>query len=96
MRRKNDNAKNKTLHLIAYCNSQISNTTDLMIAASILKMTENNVMLSLEQLANNASVSQASVHRFIRKAGFDSYEDFRACYLNAVLEMNINRKKMHR
>lgn len=67
MRRKNDNAKNKMLHLIAYCNSQISNTTDLMIAANILKMTENNVMLSLEQLANNASVSQASVHRFIRK-----------------------------
>ncbi|MGM9942453.1 MAG: MurR/RpiR family transcriptional regulator [Bulleidia sp.] len=96
MRKKNGNAKNKMLHLIAYCNSQISNTTDLMIASTILKMTENNVTLSLEQLAEQASVSQASVYRFIRKAGFENYDDFRNCYLNAVLEMNINRKKMHR
>lgn len=96
MRKKNKNSKGKMLNLVNFCNSQISNTTDFMIAKAILKMVENNEMVSLEELSENAAVSQASLHRFIRKAGFSSYEDFKTCFLNAVLEMNIDRKKMHR
>ncbi len=65
--------------LVNYCNSHISNTSEYNIARAVFEITAAEGDLSLESLAGQANISQASVSRFVRKASFVSYQEFREC-----------------
>lgn len=92
---KDDYAKNMLLQLINYCNTQIYSSTDYMIAKAILNLVDNNQTTSLEEIAQDASVSETSVHKFIKKVGFKNFDEFRRVFFLAMNEMNGGRKLMH-
>lgn len=92
---KDDFAKNKLLNLINYCNTQIYSSTDYMIAKAILNLVENNQTTTLEELAKEASVSETSVHKFIKKVGFKNFDEFRMVFFLAIDQMNTGRNLMH-
>lgn len=78
--------------LINSCNTQVANNNDYNIARTVLSYVNDLEVVSLEELANQANISQASVSRFIKKMGFKSYQDFRESFQKAFLEIKLNRK----
>ncbi len=78
--------------LINSCNTQVANNNDYNIARTILSYVNDLEIVSLEELANQANISQASVSRFIKKMGFKSYQDFRESFQKAFLEIKLSRK----
>lgn len=81
----------KLLALMQHCNSQVTNQNEYMISSAIIRRVVHNEDLSIEQIAEEASISQASISRFIRKAGFDSWQDFRECCSGACKEIGQRR-----
>ena len=69
--------------LINSCNTQVANNNDYNIARTILSYVNDLEIVSLEELANQANILQASVRRFIKKMGFKSYQDFREFFQKA-------------
>lgn len=89
----------QSTNFIRYCNSRLANSNDYNIARVILMHLEHIYELSLEDIAEEAHISTASVSRFINKAGFHSFLDFKRCMENAFLKtklrrMNANSKKL--
>jgi len=69
------------LNLINYCNTQINNANDYQIAKIILENLSKSKTITLESLSNEACISQASISRFVKKANFSSFQQFRdVCY----------------
>lgn len=83
-------------NMINHCNTQLTNGNEYSIARAILNHVEKIDNMSLEVLANESNISQASVSRFIKKIGFKSYQDFRESLQKAVLELQLNRKFIHK
>ena len=81
----------KLLMLMQYCNSAVSNQNDYMVSSVIIRRIVNDEDLSIEQISEEACISQASVSRFIRKAGFDNWQDFRECCSGACREIGQRR-----
>jgi len=84
--------KYKMLRLIDYCNTQLYNPTEYTIARAILDVAESGQTVSLSGLAEKANISEASVSRFIRKCGFDSFQEFRDTYQISLVELKMGRK----
>lgn len=89
----------QSTNFIKYCNSCLANSNDYNIARVILLNIERIYNLSLEDIASQAHISTASVSRFINKAGFHSFHDFKRCMDNAFLKtklrrMDVNSKKL--
>jgi len=80
------------LRLVNYCNTQINNTNEYHIAKIILENISHSNDLSLEALANQANISQASISRFIKKAGFNSYQEFREAIKGSISDISLNRQ----
>ncbi len=72
-----DNALVKYMGFIRYCNSHINNETDFHIVRNILMNLNQLPTLSVDQIADSASVSNASVSRLIKKMGFSSAQDLK-------------------
>lgn len=70
---------------VEYLNAQVANSNEYCIAKAIISNVDRMMMLSLEEIADQASISVASVSRFIKKTGFDSFADFK---LAMYLQMN--------
>ncbi len=81
----------KLLMLMQHCNFAVSNENDYAISSVIIKRIVTNADLSIEQIAEEACISQASVSRFVRKAGFDSWQSFRECCSGACNEIGQRR-----
>lgn len=62
---------------IKYCNNNLLNTNEYGIAKVIIDHIENIKDFSLEDIAEEANISIASVSRFIKKTGFSSFQDFK-------------------
>lgn len=63
--------------LIEYCNIKAHNTSEYAISKCIIYHIGDNNLLSMEQLSKEAHISQASIHRFIKRVGFSTYEEFK-------------------
>lgn len=83
-------------NMVNHCNTQLTNENEYSIARAILNHVDQLDTMSLEVLANESNISQASVSRFIKKIGFKSYQDFRESLQKAVLELQLNRKFIHK
>ena len=74
----------RVINLINYCNSQVTNVNDQAIIRALFSHasdeSEAGPITSLEQIAREANISPASVSRFIRKAGYASFEVFRTSF----------------
>lgn len=68
---------NNCFDFIKYCNESITNTNEYNIAKSIISHIHDIQHVSQETIADEAHISVASVSRFITKAGFQSFQDFK-------------------
>lgn len=89
----------QSTNFIRYCNSRLANSNDYNIARVLLMHLEHIYDLSLEDIAEEAHISTASVSRFINKAGFRTFADFKRCMESSFLKtklrrMNVNSKKL--
>ena len=82
---------NKVLMLMQHCNSAVTNQNEYMISSAIIRRVVQNEDLAIEQIADEANISQASVSRFVRKAGFDSWQSFRENCTGACHEIGQRR-----
>lgn len=81
---------------VEYLNAQVVNTSELAIAKVIVANVDKIMMLSLEQIASQANISSASVSRFVKKLGFDSFAGFKlALYiqLNDIAKLRENQNQ---
>lgn len=62
---------------IRYCNVELKTTSDIVIAAVIFSYLDRWHALSIDKVAYQAHVSEATVSRFISKAGFKSFKEFK-------------------
>lgn len=77
---------------INYCNIELSNDNEFAIVKTIMEMLAEGNILSLEDFALKASISPASISRFIRKMGYDNYQEFRHSFLSSITELNLSRQ----
>ena len=80
---------------VNYCNNHLSNSTDYGISRVMLKQILATQDYSIESIAEEACVSQASVSRFIRKSGFQSFPKFRNDVSTAIIDIAVNRRMAH-
>lgn len=81
----------QSTNFVRYCNSRLANSNDYNIARVILMHLEHIYDLSLEDIAEEAHISTASVSRFINKTGFRSFLDFKRCMENSFLKTKLRR-----
>lgn len=60
-----------------YVNEKTANSNEYSIARAIINNIDMIMDLTLEELANEASISKASASRFVKKMGFESFYDFK-------------------
>ena len=70
--------RHKGKHFVRYCNKRNYSDNDYSIVRAVLSHMDDLLSLSLEQLAEESHLSEASVSRFIRRSGFDSFWDFKS------------------
>lgn len=68
---------NNIFEFIKFCNEHLTNTNEYNIARVLIGHFDDIKAISLESVANEANISVASVSRFINKAGFASFQDFK-------------------
>lgn len=89
----------RVINLINYCNSQVTNVNDQAIIRALFlhasDESEAGPITSLEQIAREANISPASVSRFIRKAGYTSFEDFRTSFSRDLEQVYHRRAYDH-
>lgn len=85
-------AKNLFFLLMEYCNIKTQNTSEYAISKCIISHIGDTGFLSMEQLSKEAHISQASIHRFIRKAGFSTYEEFKYVLSQVPKDILMHRK----
>ena len=89
----------RVINLINYCNSQVTNVNDQAIIRALFSHasdeSEAGPITSLEQIAREANISPASVSRFIRKAGYTSFEDFRTSFSRDLEQVYHRRAYDH-
>ncbi len=69
--------RNNIFDFIKFCNERLTNSNEYNIARVIISHFDNIKAVSQEAIANEANISVASVSRFINRAGFDSFQDFK-------------------
>lgn len=82
----------EALHFISFCNSLSEGSSEGRIADTVFKHTDHISALTVEQLAEEASVSLSSVSRFFSKAGFESFSSFKnifSDYLNDISRIRV-------
>ena len=70
--------RHKGKHFVRYCNKRNYTDNDYSIVRAVLGHMDDLLSLSLEQLAEESHLSEASVSRVIRRSGFDSFWDFKS------------------
>lgn len=85
--------------LINYCNTQVLNLNEQAIIRVLFTHVSDEAVggpiLSLAQIAQEANISQASVSRFVRKVGYQSFEDFRVNFSLDIEQIYRNRSSAH-
>lgn len=85
--------------LVDYCNRRVYNPAELSIVQALFKLVSSDAQSegvdSLEQIAREAHVSQASVSRFVRKLGYQSFSDFRNNYTRNLDALTYRLEQRH-
>ena len=89
----------RALALVNYCNTQVLNMNEQSIIRALFdhatSSSENGDIESLEQLASEAHISPASVSRFVRKAGYPSFANFRETFSRQFDDLAQRREAGH-
>lgn len=85
------NETGQFIGFINFCNSQLVHTTDYAISRAVLSAIAKEENLSIESVALEANTSQASVSRFIRKAGFSSFAKAISDMRKAKSDLKLSR-----
>ncbi len=101
MKRKRKNqSRVRTIRLVNYCNTQVINPNEYaMIRTIFMHVSEHGgsgKIHSVQQLAEEAAISQASVSRFIKKLGYASFEEFRYNFAKEFEQLYQDRENLHR
>ena len=80
-------------HFIRCCNRQTPQSGDISIAGAILQHTGNILELSQERLSAEAHLSGASISRFIRRCGFESFQSFKNQFERFLSQRTLRRSK---
>ena len=80
-------------HFIRCCNRQTPQSGDISIAGAILQHTGNILELSQERLSAEAHLSGASISRFIRRCGFESFQSFKNQFERFLSQRSLRRSK---
>lgn len=84
----------KVLRAINFCDTQVINPNEYAIIRTIfMHVAEGGT--SVQKLADESAVSQASVSRFIRKLGYKSFDEFRYHFSRDLEQLYHNRNNMH-
>lgn len=67
----------KFLNFINKCNTETLNNNDYNIVRAIFNYIGSSEFPYIDCLADEANVSKASISRFIKKYGFDNYQEFK-------------------
>lgn len=89
------NNVHRVLQMINNCNTLTANSTDYAISHAILQSVGDDQKISLQSIADRASISPAGVSRYIRKIGYDSFEDFKLHFESSLMEIQLNRQLQH-
>ena len=93
-RNENHDGLCKALRAINYCDTQVINPNEYaIIRTNFMHVAEEGK--SVQQLADESAISQASVSRFIRKLGYRSFEEFRYHFSRDFETLYMDRKAMH-
>lgn len=80
---------------VKFCNERLMNNNDYNIAKTIFNHIEDIKSLSLDKIAQEANISTASVSRFINKAGFASFQEFKREFENFTRDVKMRRIISH-
>ena len=72
-----DKRRYQTLLFLRYCYTIQADSNDYAIASVIMRHFHKIHEYSIEQIAEEACISVASVSRFVRKAGFSSFQEMK-------------------
>jgi len=67
----------RCMQFLDYCNNGIKNDSDSVIAITVLSHINDISYLTIESLSDEAHISIASISRFFKKAGFNSFQTFK-------------------
>ena len=88
----------KLTKAINYCNTQILNPSEYCVIKAVFNhfrdKEDGYEKLTVENLANESAFSQASISRFIKKIGYDSFQEFRMSFHNARQRL-LERRGSH-
>ena len=88
----NHNILNKFLEFIQRCNTEAMNSNDYNIIQCVFKYIGKETFPSSNQLSLEANVSKASLSRFIKKYGFENYQQFRSLLSTQTTLLGYNLK----
>lgn len=86
---------NDCFSFVKFCNERLINNNDYSIAKTIFNHIDDIGSLSLDKIAQEASISTASVSRFINKAGFDSFQAFKHAFETFTRDVKMRRIISH-
>lgn len=73
--------------LVSYINNASGSSSETLIASALYTNRDRLDEISLEALADQYYISQASISRFIKKMGYKSYSAFRRDLNRSIVEM---------
>jgi DNA-binding MurR/RpiR family transcriptional regulator len=75
-----------------FCNEKIDNTTDYAIASCVIHHINELDTISIQEIASQSNTSPATVSRFFKKAGFDSYSQFKQTIFRQLRDVHLRRE----
>ena len=80
----NEDFVDRYQQFVNYCNNVPSGSNDAAIAEALMCHLSDIESCTLDDIALDASISQPSVSRFLRKASFSSFADFRRVVVKSL------------
>ena len=89
-----DIEKYHVYRFLSYCMDLRADDNEYPIACAIMDHFHSILEVSIEQIAEEANISKASVSRFVRKAGFDSFSGMKIAVSVYAGELQLARRKV--
>lgn len=75
--------------ILQYMNTTRPDTIPYLVAKGILRYFKEIPRITIHELAEKSFVSSASIHRFVKKMGFENYKEFKEACKNDI-DINVD------